>query len=51
MNFLNMVIEMRKYQREYFRTRTSESLQKAKEMERKVDQFISDTTKPNLFNS
>lgn len=40
--FVTMVEEMRRLQREYFKYRTSGTLQEAKQAERKVDQMIAD---------
>ena len=45
--FVTMVEEMRRLQREYFRTRQSGVLQDAKQAERKVDQMIADFRKGN----
>lgn len=44
-DFVTMVEEMRRLQREYFRTRQSGVLQEAKQAERKVDQMIADFLK------
>ena len=38
--FFDLVADMRSSQKEYFRTRSSQSLQKSKELERKVDAEI-----------
>ena len=38
--FFDLVSEMRSSQKEYFKTRSSKSLQKSKELERKVDAEI-----------
>ena len=38
--FFDLVSEMRSSQKEYFKTRSSQSLQKSKELERKVDAEI-----------
>ena len=43
--FISMVEDMRRLQREYFRTRQSGVLQEAKQAERKVDQMIADFRK------
>lgn len=43
--FVKAVEEMRRLQREYFRTRQSGVLQDAKQAERKVDQMIADFRK------
>lgn len=40
--FVTLVEEMRRLQREYFRTRQSGVLHDAKQAERKVDQMIAD---------
>ena len=37
---LELVTEMRKHQKAYFRTRSSEELRLSKEFEKKVDEFI-----------
>jgi hypothetical protein len=36
-DFLKLIQDMRQAQRDYFRSRTSENLQKSKELERRVD--------------
>lgn len=38
--FFDLVADMRSSQKEYFRTRSSQSLQKSKELEKKVDAEI-----------
>lgn len=38
--FFDLVADMRSSQKEYFKTRSSQSLQKSKELERKVDDEI-----------
>lgn len=38
--FFDLVIEMRKAQKEYFKTRSSESLTRSKDLERQVDKEI-----------
>lgn len=38
--FFDLVSEMRSSQKEYFKTRSSQSLQKSKELEKKVDAEI-----------
>ena len=38
--FIELVREMRNAQKEYFRTRDKNVLQKSKELERKVDAFL-----------
>lgn len=43
--FVKVVEEMRRLQREYFRTRQSGVLHEAKQAERKVDQMIVDFRK------
>lgn len=37
---LELVTEMRKHQKAYFRTRSSEELKLSKEFEKKVDEYI-----------
>ena len=44
-DFISAVEEMRRLQREYFRTRQSGVLQEAKQAERKVDQMLDDFRK------
>lgn len=39
-SFISLIKAMRDAQREYFRLRTSETLRRAKELEKKVDQKI-----------
>ena len=39
-SILELVTEMRKHQKAYFRTRSSEELRLSKEFEKKVDEFI-----------
>lgn len=39
-DFFDLVSEMRASQNEYFKTRSSQSLQKSKELEKKVDAEI-----------
>lgn len=41
-SFRELVKEMRSAQREYFRTRSAEVLDKSKKLERKVDELLSD---------
>ena len=43
--FVKVVEEMRRLQREYFRTRQSGVLHEAKQPERKIDQMIADFRK------
>lgn len=38
--FVKLVYEMRKAQKEYFKTRDKSVLSKSKELERKVDSFL-----------
>lgn len=49
--FIKKVQEMRNAQKEYFKTRDRVSLAKSKELERKVDNMLSNLVpnKPNLF--
>lgn len=49
--FIKKVQEMRNAQKEYFKTRDRVSLAKSKELERKVDNMLSNLApnKPNLF--
>jgi hypothetical protein len=52
-SFADLVRQMRKAQSNYFRNRTTETLDDAKALERKVDDAIKvifpDPSKPNLF--
>lgn len=49
--FVKTVQEMRKYQKEYFKIRDKATLAKSKELERKVDNMLSNLAPnmPNLF--
>lgn len=49
--FVKTVQEMRNYQKEYFKTRDKATLAKSKELERKVDNMLSNLAPnmPNLF--
>nr|DAG16995.1 MAG TPA: red chlorophyll catabolite reductase [Caudoviricetes sp.] len=49
--FIKTVQEMRKCQKEYFKTRDKVILAKSKELERKVDNMLSNlaSNMPNLF--
>lgn len=47
--FEQLVSEMRNAQREYFRTRDKEVLQRSKELERKVDAYLSNIKTPKLL--
>jgi hypothetical protein len=38
--FILLVKQMRQAQKEYFKTRSPEALQKSKQLERSVDQFL-----------
>lgn len=40
--FVKLVYEMRKAQKEYFRTRSKEVLQQSKQLERRVDEYLRD---------
>ena len=56
-DFFNLVEQMRKNQKDYFKTRSTESLRKSKELEKQVDDEIARVNKiicekqPNLFES
>lgn len=49
--FVKTVQEMRKYQKEYFKTRNKVALAKSKELERKLDNMLSNFAfnMPDLF--
>ena len=40
--FVKLVYEMRKAQKEYFRTRSKEVLQQSKQLEKRVDEYLRD---------
>lgn len=44
-DFFNLVTEMRKNQKDYFKTRSIEALRKSKELERQVDDEIARVNK------
>lgn len=46
--FLNLVDEMRKTQREYFATRSYASLKKSKQLEKRVDECIASIKRENI---
>lgn len=46
---LELVTEMRKHQKAYFRTRSSEELKLSKEFEKKVDKFIESNLESKQF--
>ncbi len=49
--FLKLVREMRMWQVRYFRTRSQEALENAKDLEGRVDAYIADKLlSPTLFN-
>lgn len=49
--FIRLVRQMRQWQRSYFRTRSQEALENAKDLEFRVDAFISkETAEPTLFD-
>lgn len=51
--FIALVRSMRQAQRNYFKTRSSEALNRSKDLERKVDAALraaSEAEKPNLFS-
>lgn len=45
-NFVKLVAEMRNKQKEYFKTRSFQSLNEAKQLEKDVDKAIKDFSKP-----
>lgn len=46
---LEAVREMRKWQKEYFRSRRSEALERSKECERRVDELLRGWEQQKLF--
>jgi hypothetical protein len=46
--FEKMVLKMRDLQKEYFRTRDRGVLEKSKQAERKVDEFLNNIKNPKL---
>lgn len=46
-NFINMVQLMRKAQKDFFLTRLSGDLKRARQYERQVDQMLNEYLKPN----
>jgi transcription termination factor NusB len=46
--FEKMVLEMRELQKEYFRTRDRGVLEKSKQAERKIDEYLNNKTNPKL---
>jgi len=49
-DFIELVSEMRRARRSYFRTRDHGDLQLSKKLEKEVDQKIQELKTPNLFN-
>ena len=51
--FVKLVYEMRKAQKEYFRTRSKEVLQQSKQLERRVDTLLAEYDNPqkDLFDN
>ena len=47
--FEKLVFEMRKAQREYFKTKQNYWLVRSKDFEKQVDQYISNIINPGLF--
>jgi len=47
-DFIKLVEEMRKLQKQYFKTRDRDVLIRSKESERKVDTFIKDLREPKF---
>jgi hypothetical protein len=45
-NFVKLVAEMRNKQKEYFKSRSFQSLNEAKQLEKDVDKAIKDFSKP-----
>ena len=51
-DFRELVARMRAKQKEYFRTRTTEVLRECKDLERRVDESLTQTTKtPSMFDT
>ena len=48
-NFRTLVAEMRAAQKEYFRTRSKDALQKSKELEKLVDIELKNNSEQTLF--
>lgn len=49
-NFEQLVAEMRKAQKDFFRTRNYKILEKSKELEKQVDQYLDEQVNgPDLF--
>jgi hypothetical protein len=48
-NFELLVLEMRKVQKEYFRTKAAGVLQKCRELQKKVDDYLGICDQPELF--
>jgi uncharacterized Fe-S cluster-containing protein len=47
--FENLVENMRKWQKEYFKHRTDQALQESKKLEKEVDKFLKERNQYNLF--
>jgi hypothetical protein len=47
--FIELVREMRFNQKQYFKHRTQGFLEKSKALEKQVDQYLTDSTKPNQY--
>ena len=47
--FMEAVREMRKWQKEYFRTRAPRALELSRQYEKKVDTMVEDALSPPLF--
>lgn len=47
--FMDLVADMRRAQKEYFRTRSDAALRASKTLERRVDEALTDRRQPSLF--
>ena len=47
--FIDLVSRMRSHQRDYFRTRSPQSLQESKELEKAVDNWLDEIDQLKLF--
>lgn len=48
-DFEKLVLEMRKAQKDYFKTRDKQSLELSKRLERRVDEYLESQDKPKLL--
>ena len=47
--FKKTVAEMRRWQKEFFRTRSPQALSESRRLEKKVDKMLEDMEQPGLF--